>query len=67
MVDYSIQTSIPPSFKDIYHFNELEIGLAYLPRGAGIIAGGYVNGKLMDRNYRTTAKEIEYTIDREHG
>lgn len=67
MVDYSIQTSIPSSFKDIYHFNELKIGLAYLPRGIGIISGGYVNGKLMDRNYRTTAKEIGHTIDRERG
>lgn len=67
MVDYSIQTSIPSSFKDIYHFNELQIGLAYLPRGFGIICGGYVNGKLMDRNYRTTAKEIGHTIDRERG
>ena len=67
MVDYSIQTSIPSSFKDIYHFNELKIGLAYLPRSAGIIIGGYVNGKLMDRNYRTTAKEIGHTIDRERG
>ena len=67
MVDYSIQTSIPSSFKDIYHFNELEIGLAYLPRSAGIITGGYINGELMDRNYRTTAKEIGYTIDREGG
>ena len=67
MVDYSIQTSIPSSFKDIYNFNELEIGLAYLPRSAGIITGGYVNGKLMDRNYRITAKEIGHTIDRERG
>ena len=67
MVDYSIQTSIPSSFKDIYHFNELEIGLAYLPRSAGIICGGYVNGKVMDRNYRTTANQIGHTIDRERG
>ena len=67
MVDYSIQTSIPPSFKDIYHFNELQIGLAYLPRSAGIICGGYVNGKMMDRNYRSIAKEIGHTIDRERG
>lgn len=67
MVDYSIQTSIPSSFKGIYHFNELQIGLSYLPRGAGIILGGYANGRMMDRNYRTTAKEIGYTIDRDHG
>ena len=67
MVDYSIQTSIPSSFRDIYHFNELEIGLAYLPRSAGIITGGYINGRLMDRNYRITAKEIGHMVDRERG
>lgn len=48
MIDYSVQTSIPPAFKDIYGFNELGIGLSYLPRGIGIIIGGYTNGRLMD-------------------
>lgn len=67
MVDYSIQTSIPSSYKDIYHFNELKIGLSYLPRGAGIILGGYVNGKMMDRNYEITAKQIGHEIDRNYG
>lgn len=67
MVDYSIQASIPPSYKDIYHFNELEIGLSYLPRGAGIILGGYVNGRMMDRNYEITATQIGHQIDRDCG
>lgn len=67
LVDYSIQTSIPSSFKDIYHFNELEIGLSYLPRGAGIILGGFVNGKMMDRNYQATAKQVGHTVDRDRG
>lgn len=67
MIDYSIQTSIPSSYKDIYGFNELKIGLSYLPRGAGIIIGGYINGKMMDRNYKTTAKQIGHTIDLDRG
>lgn len=67
LVDYSIQTSIPSAFKDIYHFNELEIGLSYLPRGAGIILGGYANGKLMDRNYKATANQIGHTVDSDRG
>ncbi|CAL8574486.1 hypothetical protein XPA_000445 [Xanthoria parietina] len=67
MIDFSIQTSIPSAFTDLYHFNELEIGLSYLPRGVGIIVGGYANGKLMDRNYKVTAKQMGHTIDREHG
>lgn len=67
LVDYSIQTSIPSSFKEIYHFNELEIGLSYLPRSAGIILGGYANGKMMDHNYTSIAKRIGHTVDRERG
>ena len=67
LVDYSIQTSIPSSFKDVYRFNELEIGLSYLPRGVGIILGGYANGKMMDRNYNATANQIGHTIDRDRG
>ena len=67
MIDFSIQTSIPSAFRDLYHFNELGIGLSYLPRGAGIILSGYANGKLMDRNYRITAEQIGHRVDREHG
>ncbi|KAL8804694.1 MAG: hypothetical protein Q9182_002386 [Xanthomendoza sp. 2 TL-2023] len=67
MIDFSIQTSIPSAFTDLYRFNELEIGLSYLPRGTGIIIGGYANGRLMDSNYRITAKQIGHRIDREQG
>ena len=67
MIDYSVQTSIPSAFKDVYHFNELEIGLSYLPRGVGIIIGGYTNGRLMDWNYKITAKQTDHAIDRVHG
>lgn len=67
MIDYSIQTVIPLAFKDIYHYNELEIGLSYLPRGVGIIIGGYANGKLLDWNYRITAKQIGHEINQAQG
>ena len=60
---YCIQTSNPPIYKDTYHFNELEIGLSYLPGGAGVVFGAYANGRLMDRNYAVTAKEIGHEID----
>ena len=54
--------SIPSAFKDVYQFNEVDIELAHLPRSAGIPCGGYVNGEMMDRYYRTTAKR-----DRAHN
>lgn len=67
MIDYSVQTAIPAAYRDIYRFNELHIGLSYLPRGVGIIIGGYANGKLMDWNYKITARQIGHEIDHVHG
>lgn len=55
VVDYCVQTTIPSTYKDLYHFNAFEIGLAYLPRGFGIIVGGRFVGKMMDKNYKATA------------
>lgn len=67
LVDYSFVAATPDIYKDIYHFNELEIGLSYLPRGAGIIIGGFINGKLMDHNYRITARKLGHTVDKVSG
>ena len=64
---YCIQASIPSIYKDVYSFNEIEIGLSYLTGGAGVILGGYATGKLMDRNYKITARELGHTIDRIAG
>ena len=67
LVDYTFVAATPDIYKNIYNFNELEIGLSYLPRGVGIIIGGYINGKLMDYNYRVTAKKIGHTVDKVSG
>ena len=64
---YAVQASIPTIYKDIYHFNELQIGLAYLTGGFGTVSGGYLNGKLMDWNYKATARSIGHTIDKVSG
>lgn len=67
LVDYSFVAATPDIYKNIYHFNELEIGLSYLPRGAGIIIGGYIIGKFMDYNYGSTAKATGRTVDKVSG
>lgn len=66
-VDYCLVAAIPDIYKTLYQFNELKIGLAYLPRGAGIIIGGYCNGKMMDYDYKATARKIGWTVDRVSG
>lgn len=60
---YCIQTSIPLIYKEVYKFNEIKTGLSYLPGGAGVVLGGYLNGKLMDYCYKETAREIGRPVD----
>ena len=63
VVDYTVVAVMPDIFKDIYHLNELQIGLTYIPRGFGIIFGGFCIGKFMDYNYRIVARKIGWDID----
>lgn len=67
VVDYTVVAAMPDIFKDIYHFNELQIGLTYITRGVGIIAGGFCIGKIMDYNYKTVARKIDWHIDEVAG
>lgn len=67
IVDYSFVAAGPDTYKDIYHWNELYIGLSYLPRGIGTIAGAYFTGKMMDHNYRAISRSIGWTIDKVSG
>ncbi|KAI4638906.1 hypothetical protein J4E93_009656 [Alternaria ventricosa] len=60
-------TSIPAIFAEIYDLDELQVGLCYFSIGSGVILGGYVNGKLMDYNYRSTAKANNITVDKVAG
>lgn len=64
---YCIQASIPSIYKDVYGFNDLQIGLSYLTGGAGTVIGGYFNGRLMDWNYKKTAEKIGHTVDAVSG
>lgn len=63
----SIQASIPSIYKQIYAWNELQIGLAYLPGAVSIILAGLLNGRLMDCKYKLTAKELGFAVDKVSG
>lgn len=62
-----IVASTPQLFQEIYHFNNLQIGLCYLPYGCACAISSFTNGILLDRNYRRVAKQIGFTINRKHG
>ncbi|KAK6849086.1 MFS general substrate transporter [Apiospora arundinis] len=64
---YIMQASLPPLFKDAYGYNETQIGLCYLALSIGVIFGSQIQAKLMDWNYRKTAKQAGWEIDRQGG
>ncbi|KLU89999.1 hypothetical protein MAPG_08966 [Magnaporthiopsis poae ATCC 64411] len=67
MVYYCVQASIATLFKRIYGFDEAVVGACYVAIGSGVVFGGYLNGRLLDWNYKTTAQEAGIEVDRERG
>ncbi|KAK4040134.1 major facilitator superfamily domain-containing protein [Parachaetomium inaequale] len=61
-VYYTFQVAIPVIFDEVYGYNDLEIGLVFLPGLAGMTIGGMVAGKLVDRNYLVTAKQHGFEV-----
>ncbi|CAD6446296.1 b3dcaffd-9da6-4130-97fc-094be0ca55b4 [Sclerotinia trifoliorum] len=64
---YDVTASIPQLFKEMYGFNDLQIGLCYLPFGCGCALSSIINGKMLDRNYKKIARNIGFSIDHKRG
>lgn len=64
-VYYTFQVAIPIIYEDVYTYNDLEIGLAFLPGLAGMTAGGVIAGKLVDRNFAKVARKNHVVINRQ--
>ncbi|KAJ4422874.1 hypothetical protein N0V82_002399 [Gnomoniopsis sp. IMI 355080] len=60
-------STLSTQFKDIYGYNDLQIGLCYLPYGAGCLGAAIGQGYMLDWYYRRTAKKIGFTVDRKRG
>ena len=53
---YAVMTGATTSFHNVYHFNNIQTGLMYLPIGAGGVASAFTTGRIVDWNYRRHAK-----------
>lgn len=49
---YTVTTSMPMLFGELYGLNDILIGISYFPNGAGCIAGSIVQGKILNKDYR---------------
>ncbi|KAH6679702.1 major facilitator superfamily domain-containing protein [Halenospora varia] len=59
---YTITATIPSVFQRVFHFNSLQVGLCYIPFGAGSMISAIVNGRMIDWNFRRHARIQGITI-----
>ncbi|RFU24180.1 hypothetical protein B7463_g12159, partial [Scytalidium lignicola] len=55
---YAIVSGLPSEFKDIYGYDDLKIGLCYLPMAGGSLLAAWTQGKFIDWSYRWEAKRL---------
>ncbi|KAI9775036.1 MAG: hypothetical protein M1839_001588 [Geoglossum umbratile] len=53
---YCITSSTPSIFREKFGFNDLQLGLCYLPIGVGSGLASVMSGFLMDKSYKSVAK-----------
>jgi MFS family permease len=46
-----VTSSTTALFQSPFHLNQLQVGLVFLPNGAGCVIGSYITGYLMDYDY----------------
>ncbi|KAK3943259.1 putative transporter AQR1 [Diplogelasinospora grovesii] len=62
-----ITATLSTQLADIYHYNDLQVGLCYLPYGVGCCIAAIIQGYVLDWNYRRVAHSIGFTIDYRRG
>ena len=54
---YAIATVMPSQFQRLYGFDDVKVGLMYLPMAGGSAVAAFVTGPAIDWNYRRHAKK----------
>jgi multidrug resistance protein len=62
-----IAATLGTIFEDVYGYNDLQVGLCYLPYGAGCCVATVAQGYIVDWNFARIAKKMGRTIDRRKG
>ncbi|RYP53320.1 hypothetical protein DL768_001677 [Monosporascus sp. mg162] len=59
--------TLSSQFEEIYGFNQLQLGLCYLPLGVGTTIASVGEGFILDWNYRRMAKKLGLKVNRKRG
>ncbi|KAI1099347.1 MFS general substrate transporter [Jackrogersella minutella] len=63
----TITATLATQFANIYHYNDIQLGLCYLPIGGATTVSSISMGYILDWNYRRIAKKLGVRIDRKRG
>lgn len=66
-VNYCVLVPLQDVMRKQYHFNDLQVGLCYIPYSIGSIVGSLVVGKSLNWNYARVAKSIGVSTDKKVG
>ncbi|KAH8681739.1 major facilitator superfamily domain-containing protein [Xylariales sp. PMI_506] len=61
---YAIATAMPSLLSDAYGFDELKVGLMYLPLAGGSVAAAFIVGKMTTWNYRRHCVKLGIPFER---
>lgn len=61
---YCIATAMPFVFARNYGYNEIEVGLMYLPLAAGSVISALIVGTMVNRSFRRHCKKLSIPYDR---
>jgi multidrug resistance protein len=70
-ITYTVYTCLAASLSAAviaeYEMNYLMAGLTYLPNGIGVILSSYASGKLLDHDYKVTARRLGFPVTSRSG
>ncbi|KAI1808840.1 MFS general substrate transporter [Daldinia bambusicola] len=67
MANYAMMVPLQDVIRRRYNFNDLQVGLCYIPYAIGSVLGASVVGKLLNWNYTRVANSIGVSPDRKRG
>ncbi|PHH65301.1 hypothetical protein CDD81_2713 [Ophiocordyceps australis] len=59
-----VSVTLSTLFKNIYSYDELKVGLCYLPYGVGCCLASLIQGYIVDWNYRRLSKKLGLPVQR---
>ena len=61
---YAVLSGMPSLLKEIYGFDDLKVGLMYLPLSGGSVVAAFTQGRLIDWSFAREAKKIGMEVKR---